>query len=296
MEEKYYTCKYDRAFKEVMLKEENKNILKELLEFILKVKINEIEIKNIERNTSNLKIKRKYFDCLLKTDVGKIGIEINSNGEKEYVRPRNMAYISDMYASHTLVGKEYNEEVEIIQINLSYELKSDKLRNEYYVQTDDHERFVSNLKIIEINMEKYKEMWYSKNRKEIEENKILVMLDLEKEELKELSKKDKVVSQYMKELDKINEDIEFRQYMSHEEDEKKIFNSLVREATTKGLEQGLKEGLKQGLEQGKEQGAYEKQKEIVKELIKINMSLEQISQVTKLSEIEIKEISNEINN
>ena len=108
--QKYYTCKYDRAFKEVMLKEQNKNILQSLLELILKVKINEIDIRNIERNSGNLHLKRKYFDCLLKTDVGNIGIEINSNALEEYVRPRNMAYISDMYASHTLIGKEYNED------------------------------------------------------------------------------------------------------------------------------------------------------------------------------------------
>ena len=33
---KYYTCKYDRPFKEIMLKESNKDILKKLLEHILK--------------------------------------------------------------------------------------------------------------------------------------------------------------------------------------------------------------------------------------------------------------------
>ena len=77
--EKYYTCKYDRPFKEIMLNENNKDILKELLVLILKVNINEIEVKNVERNTRNLKTKRKTYDILLKTEIGKIEIEVNSS-------------------------------------------------------------------------------------------------------------------------------------------------------------------------------------------------------------------------
>ena len=92
MQEKYYTCRYDRAFKEVMLKKENENILKALLEKILQVEIHTIDVRSIERNTGNIKIKRKYFDALLKTNVGEIGIEINSDASKKYVKPRNFGY------------------------------------------------------------------------------------------------------------------------------------------------------------------------------------------------------------
>ena len=36
---KFYTCKYDKAFKEIMMKKENFNILKSVLEVILDMKI-----------------------------------------------------------------------------------------------------------------------------------------------------------------------------------------------------------------------------------------------------------------
>lgn len=75
---KFYTCKYDRPFKEVMLKKGNEDILKWFLEDILKVKIENIEINTIEMTTGNIHIKRKYADVLLKTDVGKIEIEVNT--------------------------------------------------------------------------------------------------------------------------------------------------------------------------------------------------------------------------
>lgn len=51
-----------------MLNEKNKDILTKLLEHILKVKITNIEINNIERNSGNIKIKRKHLDTLLTTN------------------------------------------------------------------------------------------------------------------------------------------------------------------------------------------------------------------------------------
>ena len=47
---KFYTCKYDRPFKEIFLNEKNKHLLKGLLETILKVKIDDIEIRPTEKN------------------------------------------------------------------------------------------------------------------------------------------------------------------------------------------------------------------------------------------------------
>ena len=151
-EKKFYTCKYDRPFKEIFLKEQNKDILKALLEQVLELKINKIDIKNIERNTGNIKIRRKYLDALLYTDQGKIGIEINSEN-KDYVKPRNMAFLCDMYASHTLVGATYTEETKIIQINFSYGLRDNKGTRIYKIQDKENKEFVKNLFVYEINME-----------------------------------------------------------------------------------------------------------------------------------------------
>ena len=55
----FYTCKYDKAFKEIMMKEENFNILKKVLETILKVMIQEIKLQPLNLNTGNIHITRK---------------------------------------------------------------------------------------------------------------------------------------------------------------------------------------------------------------------------------------------
>lgn len=285
VKEKFYTCKYDRPFKEIMLKKQNKDILKSLLEKILKVEINKIDINNIERNTGNLEIKRKNLDALLTTSIGKIGIEVNALN-KPYVKPRNMAYICDIYASHTLVGEEYDEETKIIQINFSYGLKEDYKYTTYKIQNNNKKEFVKNFLIYEVNMDYYKKLWYTEDERVIEENIYIIMLDLDKEELEKISKKDKVVKKYMEEIVKLNGSTIFREYMTREEDLRKIRNSLIMEEKKKSLEKGMKQGMKQGMKNGIEEGILK----VAKNLKNMGMSEDEIITATGLSVSKIKEL------
>ena len=275
--EKFYTCKYDRAFKEVFGKEENKDILKKLLEEILQVEIERIEYLNLERNVDNVKVKRKHLDLYLETNIGKIQVEVNTTNSK-YVKPRNMSYLCDIYSHHTLVGQEYDQDTLIIQININYGQQDEKYIREYRLRDESGKEYIRNFIIYEINMEKYMKLWYNKNEKELEKSKYIVMLNLEKEELEKLSKKDKVVIKYMKEIERVNENPKFREYMSAEEDNKKIENSLKRE----WMEEGLKEGIKEG--------SYKRNIEIAKTMLKDNMDIEIISKYTNLSKEELEKI------
>ena len=142
--------------------------------------------------------------------------------------------------------------------------------------------YVDNFIIYDVNMEYYKELWYTKDTKRVQENILLVMLGLDKEDLIELSKTDKVVSKYMEELEKVNENPEFREYISYEEEQQKIRNTLIAEAR----ESGLAEGIEQGIEKGAEQ----KERAIVKKLLASGMDITQISQITEISEEKIREV------
>ena len=278
--EKFYTCKYDRAFKEVFGKEENKDILKKLLEEILQVEIEKIEYLNLERNVDNVKVKRKHLDLYLETNIGKIQVEVNTTNSK-YVKPRNMSYLCDIYSHHTLVGQEYDQDTLIIQININYGQQDEKYIREYRLRDESGKEYIKNFIIYEINMEKYMKLWYNKNEKELEKSKYIVMLNLEKEELEKLSKKDKVVIKYMKELERVNENPKFREYMSAEEDNKKIENSLKRE----WMEEGLKEGIKEG--------SYKRNIEIANSLLKNKVDIEIITSSTGLSIEELEKLKME---
>ena len=268
-EEKFYTAKYDRAFKEVFLKEENEELLLSVLKESLNTKIAKIRQRNIELNSGNNFVRRKYLDILLETDQGLIGIEINSSVE-DYLHPRNLAFQCDNYAHYTLVGENYTEDVQIIQINLTYKMQDEELVRRYFIQDETGKKYAQNFQIIEWNMNKLMKFWYDKNEEIIAKYKHLIMLDLPKEELKELSKKDREVEKYMKEIERVNQDPRFREYMSKEEDQKKIYNTQMSKAYNKGEK--------------------EKSIEIAKKMLQNNKSISEISEYTGLTAKEIESL------
>ena len=140
---------------------------------------------------------------------------------------------------------------------------------EYKIRDENNNEFIKNFIIYDINMEKVKDIWYSKSKKEIENNKYLIMLDLDLEELDELSKisKDRRVNKYMDEVKRVNEDPEFREFISAEEDNRKIENSIKKEL--------------------REEGQKEEKIEIAKNLIKNKVDISIIVSSTGLTEDEV---------
>ena len=296
MEEKeFYTCRYDRTFKEVFMKEENKDLLIALLESILNIKIEELKYLNLEKNVDNINIKKKYFDLHVRTENENIQIEVNPS-VLDYTRPRNVSYICDTYSHEVLKGENYDEESKIIQINFTYGLmKSNKYYEEeayriYKIQDEKGKKYVENFTIYEYNMDYLMQVWYSKIEKEIAKYKYIIMMDLEKQELEKLSKKDRVIDKYMEEVVKVNEDPDFHQYMSWEEDQRKIQNSLKIQYRREGLEEGRTEGLKLGKEEGIKEGEYLAKIETAKKLKENGVDVEIISNSTGLSKEEIEKL------
>ena len=294
---KWYSGKYDRAFKEVMLKENNKDILKALLEKILNVTIDELQILNVENLLGNVHVKSQRLDLNLKTNVGRINVEVNSTNY-EYVKVRNLAYLFDIYSHSTLVGEQYDINTKYIQINLSYKLgKNNDPIDIYEIKNNKGKNLVDNFFVYVVNMDYYMNLWYTKNKREIDNNLVIVMLGLEKEELLNLSRKDGMVLKYMEELNKVNEEPEFREYMSLEEDQRKIYNTFRKERDDAFKERDdafklLDESLKEKNETIKK--AKKEKETIVKNMLDSNMSIEDISKITELSIDEVNQIINGI--
>ena len=273
--ETFYTCRNDRAFKEVFLNPNNSDLLKALLEFILKIKIEKLEIKKTELLSGNVNVKDKRVDAIVHTGNKKIEIEINSQN-KDYLHTRSTAYICNIYQSNASVGDTYNEDTDIIQVNLTWGLgrNNDEMKI-YKIMNEKGELYVKNFIIYEINMDYYDKIWYSKNEEEIKKNQYMIMLDLDKKELKNMPKDD-IVDKYITNVTIVNDDPEFQKYMSEEEDKKKIQNSLLSEAKEEGIEQGYASGINDGI------------KQTAKNMLNKNMPIEDISEITGLSINEIK--------
>ena len=270
---KFYSCRYDKTFKEVFLNPKNEDLLESLLEDILKVKIEIKKILPTELITGNNIIKSKRVDALILATNKKIEIEINAS-INEYVYIRNTAYICNIYSTNALVGDSYNQDIDIIQINLTWGLDYEESKREFRISDKNGNVYIKNLLIIEINMEYYKKIWYSKDEKKIKENELLVMLDLNEGELKKMPKSDKISEKYVESVTILNNDPFFQEYMSQEEDQRKMQNSLIREAEDSGYEKGK-----------------EKEKiDIAKRLFKMHMNKEDIIKATGLTLEDINKI------
>mgnify|MGYP001009002699 CR=1 FL=1 len=242
-------------------------------------KIDKLEIKKTELLSGNVNIKDKRVDAIVHTGNKKIEIEINSQN-KDYLHTRSTAYICNIYQSNASVGDTYNEDTDIIQVNLTWGLgrNNDEMKI-YKIMNEKGELYVKNFIIYEINMDYYDKIWYSKNEEEIKKNQYMIMLDLDKKELKNMPK-DKIVDKYITNVTIVNDDPEFQKYMSEEEDKKKIQNSLLSEARENGINDGISKGVSQ------------EKVSIVKNLLSMNMPIEDISKATGLSVEEINKLRN----
>ena len=230
---KFYTCKNDSAFKEIFGNIKNKKLLIWLLERILQVSIDKLTYLNVERNNNDLVTKRKRLDILVETNVGRINIEMNATN-KEYLHPRNFCYLSNIYNKNTSISEDYNEDTLTIQINFTYGIKDDnKILRIYKVQDDEQKCYIKNFEIYEYNMDIIMNFWYSLDIEKVTEYSHLIMLDLEKNSLKELVKYDGKVDEYMEKITKLNTDANFWEVFTPEEDERYIRNTIKREIEKK---------------------------------------------------------------
>ena len=152
----------------------------------------------------------------------------------------------------------------------------------FKIMNEKGELYVKNFIIYEINMDYYDKIWYSKNEEEIKKNLYMIMLDLDKKELKNMPK-DKIVDKYITNVTIVNDDPEFQKYMSEEEDKRKIQNSLLSEAKETGYTSGINDGISKG--------ENKKSIEIAKNMLKKNMPIEDISDITGLSIEEINKLT-----
>ena len=267
---KFYTCKNDSAFKEIFGNIKNKKLLIWLLERILQVNIDKLTYLNVERNNNDLITKRKRLDILVETNVGRINIEMNATS-KEYLHPRNFCYLSNIYNKNTSISEDYNEETLTIQINFTYGIKDDnKILRIYKVQDNEQKCYIKNFEIYEYNMDIIMNFWYSLDIEKVTEYSHLIMLDLEKNSLKELVKYDGKVDEYMEKITKLNTDANFWEVFTPEEDERYIRNTIKRESEKKGEQK--------------------KSFEIAKNMLAMQIDINTIAKATNLSKNEIMKI------
>ena len=294
MHKKFYTAKIDAMFKAIFCNPNNTELLKGLIEKCLGEKIEVIEIKSPEVVKKNIYEKGKVLDVLVYSGGRYINIEINSsyyNG----VHRKNSAYIFNKYAEALKVGEDYLKMPEFIQIEFTNELpKNYPILGKYeYIDEKTKIKRVDNLVTYEYNISKIKEESKKGNRL----YDFVAALDFNLEEIKKYCGDDEYMKKFSEELKRLNDDIEFTEFLSAEEEARKTQNTLINAAKSEGLEEGKKlgisEGRKLGIDEGKKLGIKKRNIEVAKNLLELQMKISDIVKATGLSEKEIKALNTE---
>ena len=304
--------KSDIMFKAFFSRPENQKFLKDFLEAVIG---KEIKIKRVTHDArlEQLAREQKYgvLDLGVELESGEfINVEIQLRNYYN-IEERTTFYASKKITEHLGSGTNYEDLKPVIVIAiLDYSFID---LPEYVTETvrvsSIHRNYELNnsVKYYYIELDKFR-----RQNPDMKEpiNQWLAFLDMERGDLLEMAKKEnkkikKAVENYetltgndeVKRLTEIRllSELEEQSALASARDSGMKRGTKIGEelGLKKGEELGLKKGEELGLKKGKEVGAKESKEKIAKKLLDAKMSVEQIIEITELTEEEIKRIENE---
>jgi len=297
---------FDQAFKIMYGNQEHLEIITMLLSKILEIDYDDLEGKvtllplNVTNKTVGEKKSERDVVVSVKTDDKyRIVIEVNVKTDfYESVMDRNIYY--SMSESKRLVEGETYDNMDItflINFNTFFINKDrKKVLDEYLLRNEEGDILSKKYKVLNINIEECKELWYHNNYQGkfglYEEDLVLLsaalMVEKESEflEILDLVRMKPEIKDLMEGvLTDMNKDDDLvGSYYNWKEENDKMNRSIINEVERKSL--------KKGIEQGREEGIEQTKKEIVINMYNNKCSLELISKYTNLSIESIKTIIN----
>ena len=267
----------DYVFKRVFAKEGNENILKDLLEAVLDIKIEKVEVQNPEIQKEAIEDKLSVLDIKAQLDEKTIvDIEMQMTNEHN-IKYRSLVYLSKNVAGQLQIGKEYAELKKSIVINF--------LNFEYYRRNSYHQ--VARMKFEKTREDEYVEMHFIelpkfKKKNPGVENKIEQWLwtIIGEEEKIEMAEKDN------KEIKKA---IEIVDTMSMDKRERELYEARLKGEFNYSI--SINVAKNEGREEGEQIGKKKTQKEIVKKMLSKKMPIEEIIEIIGLTRKQIENIN-----
>ena len=248
MEKKFYKAYNDGMFKAVFCNPKDEDKLKWLIEKCLKEKVEIIKVIPPEIIKPNIYVRNKTLDVLVKLKGKIVNIEMNSGYYNE-LHIRNSSYLFSKYSEEIKVGEEYYIMSDFIQINFTKGLSDEYPKVGTYTLTDIKTKinFIDNLKIYEFNIDKIFDECYNNNNKEFN---FVAMLNSDEKELKKICEGDIMMEEIENEIRRLNKDEEFTEFLSREEDVRKLTNTLLHHAKDDGIKESQLEAAKNLLSEG----------------------------------------------
>ncbi len=270
----------DYIFKAIMLDKEHEQFLKDIINYISNIPMEELEhmiIGNIEHLAQNKKDKKMRSDIIISISKFCINIEMN-NDYYNGLFQRNNGYL------YLIGAKQYNEDEKyvntkkVLQINFDNFSHFNKGKEVYKFTMKEEETGVI-LKefeeIYHVDMAFIRKKCYNKPVSNLNflEKACMILTSTSKEELYKYVGDDKILEKVADKIVKLSSDEKMQGLYNIEEEERKIRNSIRYSAKQDGISQGI-----------------EQQKlEITKKMLEENTDVNFISRVTGLT---LEEINN----
>ena len=289
---KELSLKNDIVFKAFFSASENKKYLKDFLNSILNIEINELEVQeevNLQQN--NPREKGGRLDLQARLNDGLI-----VNIEMQMKNLNNLEQRNDIYEAKTISryferGKDYKEAKQLISIYIldynlfgfeeyiqktvkvlenhrDYQVKS--IYNEYYIQ-------LPRFRNTEVDMD-------------IKLNQWLAIIDnTDRGRIKLAEEKNNIMREARQDYKKLTKEEELQIYLQIREE---MWESDRTSEINFEKEKARENGLKEGIEEGRIEGEKSKQEEIAKNMLKEKIDLKLIVKITGLKEEEIRKLEN----
>ena len=261
---------------------QNSEICQELLERLLKIKIDHIEYPEIEKTISPYyETKGVRLDVYVKDSDKIFDIELQ-NALDDDLPLRTRFYQSMIDSDNLLKGQDYSE---LPSSFIIFICKYDHFKLNLPIYTFKN-RCEENLSLL-LNDKTIKIMYNStayKNEKDMEISAFLEYICNQKTVDDFTSKIDSFVQKIKQ------QEVNRKEYQAMNLHDRDNFMRGKKEGLVQGYASGVSQGISQGLQQGLQQGAHEKAIETAKNFLKIGIPIEQIAQGTGLSVDEIKKL------
>ena len=278
---KKYNLKNDIIFKAFFSRKGNEIFLIDFLEALLKIKIEKIKIKE-EVNLEQLSVEEKGGRLDLQATLNDgiiVNIELQMNNNFN-IEERTTLYSSKVNSRDAKRGTDYSEINKVIMINiLGYNLLDvEEYISETVIVLDKHRDYevLKGIKWYFIELPKFRKK--NPNMYDKIDQWICFIDDSNKEAVKMAESKNVVLKKARKELDYLTGDAAVRR-MAELREKWEMDEIAVK-----------KNAERIGRKEGNVEGRMAEKKETAKKLLLKNMKIEEIIEITGLTEEEIKEI------
>ena len=270
----FVDLKSDTTFKYLFKTDKGRLWFIDLILHTTGIDLSEYELYDNELNSGNNK-KDYRLDLLLKNKSDFVVVEMNNSSKNQSIKARY--YLYRVAGKKFLEGEKYEEaNNKLVMFNnyLNEEIENLRIAN-YTLIDKDNNLELKELTISEIYLPNYKDICYDKANKTEKKLWLFNCESFEEMNSKNLNQEDKWI---VEELERLAMDDKF----IDDYDAEKV-NKMM-----------MKTEFDQGIEQGHIEGHNEATIEIAKEMIKENITVEQISKITKLSIDEIQKLKEEM--